>query len=77
MLPLVRCPSFAQNSMLKYAKLKTLGAPRAHLSYISCLHVLMSFVSETQHAKTHADAEKWKGVSNKIEYFSEKPGKGD
>lgn len=24
-----------------------------------------------------ADAEKWKGVSNKIEHFSEKPGKGD
>ena len=34
-------------------------------------------ISQKREEDVPADAEKWKDVKNKIEYFSEKPGRGD
>ena len=34
-------------------------------------------ISQKREEDIPADAEKWKDVKNKIEYFSEKPGRGD
>ena len=34
-------------------------------------------ISQKRQEDVPADAEKWKDVKNKIEYFSEKPGRGD
>ena len=34
-------------------------------------------ISQKREEDIPADAEKWKDVNNKIEYFSEKPGRGD